>query len=391
MRSSSSSTSDSNLGFARSLFVLAAFVLALLPSEARAFSWMVRHGYTNCAQCHVDPSGGGLLTEYGRAQGEILLRTVYQERGSDWEPGEVKDFLWGVVPLPDWLQLGGASRSSVLGSGGTGRFIQMQADLRGAVEVEGIVGYGSIALAEEGAQGALITTAPNMNVVSREHWVGYEATRSLLVRAGRMPIPFGIRIDEHTQFVREITDTDINDGQQHGVAAAYNKPNWRTEVMGIVGNLQLSPDPFRERGGAGFFEWMPDSNLAVGMSGLYGTRELDPVLFVERTRQAYGIMGRYSPITPVAIAVEANALLEDRADESLTGHTGLVQLDYMPIQGVHVEATGEWYTLGDDEATGAWLGAVWYFAPHMDLRVDVLKRWGFGATEMGLAQLHFYL
>ena len=54
------------------LLPLAALGLALAPGRAEAFPWMIHHGYTNCAQCHVDPSGGGVLTDYGRAQGEIL-------------------------------------------------------------------------------------------------------------------------------------------------------------------------------------------------------------------------------------------------------------------------------------------------------------------------------
>ena len=50
-------------------------LVALLPRPAAAYPWMVSHGYTACAQCHVDPTGAGTLTAYGRAQSEILLRT----------------------------------------------------------------------------------------------------------------------------------------------------------------------------------------------------------------------------------------------------------------------------------------------------------------------------
>ena len=66
-------------GIPRSLLVAAALVAAAIPGRAQAFPWMIHHGYTNCAQCHVDPSGGGALTAYGRPQGEILLRTHEKE------------------------------------------------------------------------------------------------------------------------------------------------------------------------------------------------------------------------------------------------------------------------------------------------------------------------
>ena len=51
-------------------------LLWLLVGPAHAHSWMIREGYATCAECHLDPSGGGLLTDYGRAQSEILMRMV---------------------------------------------------------------------------------------------------------------------------------------------------------------------------------------------------------------------------------------------------------------------------------------------------------------------------
>src|SRR5262249_45092482 len=53
--------------------LLALAVALLWPAAASAYPTMIRHGYTQCASCHTDPSGGTLLTEYGRAQSELLL------------------------------------------------------------------------------------------------------------------------------------------------------------------------------------------------------------------------------------------------------------------------------------------------------------------------------
>ncbi len=380
-------------------------VLWLLIRPAEAHSWMIREGYATCAECHLDPSGSGLLTDYGRAQGEILLRMPYEDRPSDWEPGPAKDFLWGVVPLPDWLELGGSSRSAYLitqsGDVSTNRFIQMQADLRAHLQVEGFRAYGTIALAEEGARGALITSMPDMNVVSREHWVGYDLDDNMVLRGGRMPLPYGLRVEEHTLFARRATQADINDTQQHGVAWAYNGKAIRTEVMGIVGNLQLGPDDYRERGGSGFIEWLPFSHGAFGVSALGARSEVDPVYLVARTRQAYGITARYSPIEAIVIYGEGDLLLEDRADDSFMGNTGFVAVDWQIVQGLHLKGTGEW--LGYDTDTlpdqiGAWGTVQWFFAPHADLRVDIIQRSATYPeldvktdTTMGLGQLHFYL
>src|SRR5437762_945568 len=76
-----------------SLIVLA----ILLPRPAAAYPWMIRHDYTGCTPCHADPSGAGLITAYGRAQGELLLRTRWSGK-TDEEPGKIAQFAFGLIP-----------------------------------------------------------------------------------------------------------------------------------------------------------------------------------------------------------------------------------------------------------------------------------------------------
>ena len=59
-------------------------LLLVLAKPARAYPWMIRHGYAACMPCHTDPSGAGPLSDYGRAQGDVLLATQSQ--------------IWGRVP-----------------------------------------------------------------------------------------------------------------------------------------------------------------------------------------------------------------------------------------------------------------------------------------------------
>ena len=60
------------------VFLSALFVL-LSSGRAQAYPWMIKHGYTNCATCHADPSGGELLTAYGRVLSEEVLSTHYEK------------------------------------------------------------------------------------------------------------------------------------------------------------------------------------------------------------------------------------------------------------------------------------------------------------------------
>ncbi len=42
------------------------FVASFFATPARAYPTLARHGYTTCTTCHYNPSGGGLLTSYGK-------------------------------------------------------------------------------------------------------------------------------------------------------------------------------------------------------------------------------------------------------------------------------------------------------------------------------------
>src|SRR5262249_32599486 len=130
-----------------------ALVSVFWPRLASAYAWMIRHDYTACAQCHADPSGGGLLTAYGRAQGELILRTHYGPPPED--PGGISGFLFGAVPLPDDVLLGGdvrgvALRQKANGSPALSDAFLMQADATGQVSVDRFRANASLGFAQKG-------------------------------------------------------------------------------------------------------------------------------------------------------------------------------------------------------------------------------------------------
>jgi len=365
---------------------------------------MLRHTYNACSQCHADPSGGGLLTRYGRAQGEILMRTQYGEN-ADGEPGRAADFLFGVVKLPEeGLLLGGGVRTAYMYAHASGnsdrRFILMQADLYGQVSINRFRANASIGWGHEGAYAAAITHGTRDNLVSRVHWVGVDLgeNQEFLLRAGRMNLPYGIRSVEHTMWIRTTSKTDLNAAQQHGVALSYNSEAWRAEIMAIAGNYQLNPDAFRERGGVGYLEYLLAERMAVGVSSLatYAKRHLltkQPIV-----RQAHGVFARYAPITPLVLLAEADLLVDTSESNTEWGTAAMAQADYELIQGLHLIPTFELrkHTQDVNPALGAWFSVDWFFAPHTDLRVDVIYQnldYGSGRTDAIalLGQLHFYL
>jgi hypothetical protein len=111
-------------------------------SSAEAYPWMIRHGYTTCTPCHADPSGSGLITAYGRAQAELLMRTRYGgHKDKEEEAGSVAGFMFGAVTPPDWLLLGVSARNLVLLEHDNGKWEDpadylMEADAKAQVTVD---------------------------------------------------------------------------------------------------------------------------------------------------------------------------------------------------------------------------------------------------------------
>jgi hypothetical protein len=384
---------------------LGLLVPLLAASDAAAYTWMIRHGYAGCMPCHADPSGGGALTPYGRAQGELLMQDRYGATADEASP--LAGLAWGQVQTSDAVRLGGDFREAFFsmkpdGGPGTQTFITMQADLFGDIDYERFRAEGSIGFIPAGDLAASLTSFPKDNLVSRDHWLGYELDEdgSWLVRAGRIALPYGIRAIEHTLFARTLTRTDVDDTQQYGVALSVSKERFRGELMGIAGNFELHPDDFRERGYSGYFEYAPMTTLALGASSLFTRATRDIVYGVTDYRYANGVFLRYAPVKEVVLLAEADSVYQ-----SLTwnGHRGgyaaFAQADVEPTQGVHLMLTGETMnggSAGESPSFGGWVSLGWFFWSHVDLRVDnVYQVLGSTAGDTNvvslLVQLHGYL
>lgn len=380
------------------------FVFTIHTPRASAHAWMIRHGYTTCATCHVDPSGGSLLTQYGRAQGGLLMTQRWGE--SDETAVRRGEFLFGTTHLPGTVTLGGDFRGAAMLTSVDGQHVQarallMQADLAGAVAVGRFRAQASLGFATDGAFAAAIAGGEGARLVSRSHWVGVDlgSERQFLLRVGRINIPYGIRSIEHTLFARRDTHSDVNVSQQHGVALAYTGTKFRGEVMAILGNYQIRPDAYRERGYAGFLEFAPTDRLALGVSSSVTHAAADLTTQNPMLRQAHGGFVRYSPATWLVLSAEGDYVKHDEPSHHTHGMAAYVQADVEPMQGLHFIATAEMRN-GDVRAlpysVGGWASVAWFFLPHADVRLDTIIQsiavpFARVRAEAAVLQLHFYL
>lgn len=374
--------------------------LALLPAaSANAYPWMVKHGLAACSACHVDPSGAGQLSVFGRQQAEQQVR--WRPPGSTYDPASrLPNFLW-FAQLPDAVNLSGNVRVGALmqpGATPVGRGLEMASDLSGTltfaekVVVHADVGFGrKDVVAPIAIVPACDPSAPGEcgpSLVMRTFWAGMRVGDGVFVRGGRLVVPFGLRNAEHNAWVRALTRTDFNVSQQLGAAVAVASGAVRAEVMGLGGSWQPGT---HEGGYSALFEYAVRPTATVGASSLIA-RSLDD----GTTRHAHGAFFRWAPVTPLVLLGEADVLAWQSADTRV-GYAALLQADWEIVQGLHVMLTGESAHRGATQrgaSLGAWASLAWYFFSHFELRVDNLLRRTDEASGLSYAlvmQLHVFL
>jgi hypothetical protein len=395
----------------RVLVLASALIFFTFASTSHAYSWMIRTGITKCANCHTDPMGGETLTSFGRVMSQTTLSTQW---GKD-EPTSAAQLFFGI-PEPKELRVGGSIRYMDAlydfpknGLPGHYTSFPMQVDAYGQLtlfdrlKIAGDVGAFVLDKANNGeGRAAQVTKGNNpndWNLLSRTHWIGYQFDDAWLLRGGRINLPFGIRMPEHTMWVRHLgTRTDRESDQQHGVALDYSRARFRGEVMAVLGNYQISPDKYRDRGYSLYGEYMLSPTAAIGLSSKVTHAEADRFdNNLNETRQAHGLTGRYAPIHEVVLLAEFDMLISNQRNP---GYVGMLQADYEIIQGLHFMLTGETLDQGrlsnqhpptpgsGKNELGGWVTLNWFFFTHFDARLDLVAR-PQQPLEL-LSQIHWY-
>ncbi len=171
-------------------FITLIFLLGLRPSTLFGYPFLVSEGYTTCATCHYNPSGGGSLTPYGKFIAQELLGTFNDSESA---------LPWLVKPEADQqiiasVLLRGAQTYYDTPQVTRSKFRKMQADLElGWAGAEGWQVLGAIGpkldAAGEGSKEA-------SEAFVRRYWVG-KVTGTYAVRVGQFFPEYGIAFPNH--------------------------------------------------------------------------------------------------------------------------------------------------------------------------------------------------
>ena len=176
--------------------------------------------------CHVNPTGGGKRTEFGSiySQTAMAAERLDPATGKALPAGAPSDAAVWTGKLNDYLAIGSDLRANLSGtrvpnSPSTVAFDPTRAQLY--LEVKPIVDRLTIYLDERVAPGS---------ATNRETYAMlWFANRSAYVKAGRMFVPFGLRIEDDSAFIRQVTGTSFNSSDD-GVEGGFELGPWSAQV-----------------------------------------------------------------------------------------------------------------------------------------------------------------
>ena len=210
--------------------VIAAILIAamlLAPAVSRAEPYLAVRSGAKCVACHVDPTGGGKRTEFGN----IYSQTALAEERLDPATGRAEPAaetgaqpaLW-TGKINDHLAVGSDLRANlqstlVPNNPSTVAFDPTRAQVY--LELKPIVDRLTIYLDERVAPGA---------ATNRETYAMLRsANREAYVKMGRMFIPFGLRIEDDTAFVRQVSGTTFNSSDD-GIEGGLDGGPWSVHL-----------------------------------------------------------------------------------------------------------------------------------------------------------------
>jgi hypothetical protein len=247
-----------------------AFGAGAIPAGAEPM--FISRQYTRCTTCHYSPTGGGLLTPYGRSLSRQELSTT--GASPDGTQGQAKNkeeqFLWGVLgntlkPVDVGIDIRPAHLSLDFGGVSMSQNMFMTADVLAAYRANGWTVYGEV-----GREPTLAGSAQSPKIDSYEYWVGHQTDNGFGFRVGRFLPAYGVRLADHTAFTRSNLGFDVYN-QVYGLELSKSSEHRLLELSvgpGYADSI-LHDDGRRAFTATGRYQMDLGPRTALVVSGLY--------------------------------------------------------------------------------------------------------------------------
>ena len=264
----------------RRMAEVAGLVLALAcTAPALAEPYLAVASGLKCANCHTNPTGGGKRNVFGMtyARTELARRTVLRDDDDTGWNGDVTQ----------WLGIGGDFR------GGYRRFDPPGPARESDTEVTKSTVYVELRAIEDLLKFYFDEQVSPGNSVDREYYALLTpANGKYTIKAGQFFLPFGLRLQDDTAFVRQRSGINF-DTPDDGIELGLELPRWSAQVAATNGTAGAGSAPGKDQWSLSAAYVQP--RWRVGAS--FNVNE-DP--FGDRTMQALFAGFRTGPISWLA-------------------------------------------------------------------------------------------
>jgi len=190
----------------------------LVRTIAHAEPYLAIRSGQKCVTCHVNPTGGGKRTDFGSTYGQTALAWLRLDPAT-MRPAPASGSATDPAPwtgrIGEHFALGGDLRANYARRRVPGSATSSDFDpTRAQVYLEArLLGDRLVAYLDE-------HVAPDSATAREAYALLWNADRSLYLKAGRMYVPFGLRIEDDTAFIRRFSGVNFNvsdDGLEGGL------------------------------------------------------------------------------------------------------------------------------------------------------------------------------
>jgi hypothetical protein len=200
---------------------------------ARAEPYLAVGADLKCVACHVNPTGGGKRNVFGAtyARSEIARRTMLHDEGDTGWNGD----------LGKWFGIGGDYRGGYFEVDNPGPNDASETTVNQAtvyLEVRAVPDLLKFYFDEQVSPG---------NSVDREYFALLTpASGKYTIKAGQFFLPFGLRIQDDTSFVRQRSGINF-DTPDDGIELGLELPKWSAQVAATNGTAGTGSAPDKEQ------------------------------------------------------------------------------------------------------------------------------------------------
>ncbi len=359
-------------------------VLVFLSSTAvLAFPENVRHGYFSCTACHVSPSGGGVLTPYGRSLSAELMSTWGSTKTSGFmfsNPEDETNIPW----FRNQIFLRGVQTYRNSPTVEKAKFIPMQADYEVGADVEKFAIVSTFGFRSNDSSQDL------KEFFSRRHYALYRFTDQVVGRIGKFMQSFGLNGPDHITATRRGLGWDQG-SESYNLEMNYIGESFNQTVT-VISNSPEEKSVKKDQGASLNSSYFWKNNSRIGLSAYQGGQgDFDRVVY-----------GPYATISLTEkLFLDTEFYLQDKKLKVTSihqkGYATFSRLGYEAIKGLTPFVQYDRSYLDDSDRSSQFdsygLGAQWLPYPHFDFMFFAGKEKSYGqdATDFAWLMLNIYL